>query len=65
MDINAFAHMNRRHAQIVEAVQLIGMIVRDQYTIECRTTRVKQLLPHVRRGIDENGGLTGGRFSPR
>ncbi len=40
--IDAPAHVDRDHAQIVEAVELVGMIVRDQHAVERRRTCVQQ-----------------------
>ena len=49
----AFAQ-NGQHAQIVNAVQLVGMIMGDQHAVQARDFRIQQLLAHVGRGVDQS-----------
>ena len=63
VDVDAAAHVHRHHAQIVEAVQLVGMVVRDEHGIERGDARVDELLAHVGRGVDKHGRRAAGRLA--
>jgi hypothetical protein len=52
--IHALPHVDGDHPEIVEPVQLISVIVRDENRIERRDTGIEELLAHVGRCIDED-----------
>ena len=53
-----------QRAQIVDAVQLVGMVMGHQHAVQMRDARVDQLLAHVRRGVDQHRGLAMLRLPP-
>ncbi len=56
--IDAATPIERHLAQIVDAVRMIGVVVGIEHAIDPTCARVKQLLAKVRRGIDQDRGLT-------
>src|SRR5262245_42233728 len=43
------------HAQIIDAVGVIGVVVREQHAVEPANPDVEQLLTEIWRGVDERG----------
>ena len=41
------------HAKIIDAVQMIGMRMRQQHRVEPADPGIEQLLPQIGRGIDQ------------
>ncbi|MEI9886933.1 MAG: hypothetical protein WDN08_10640 [Rhizomicrobium sp.] len=52
-------------AQIVEAVDLVGVVVGQQHGVGAHDAGIDQLILHVGRGVDQDDGLAGGRSSPQ
>ncbi len=64
MHVDALAHCQHQGAQIVDAVQLVGMFMGDEDAVQMGGARSDQLLAHVRRGVDQHRGLALRRAPP-
>src|ERR1051326_3757785 len=53
--IHAPVHAIGNRAQIVYAVRLVGVIVRNENAVEMRAPRIQQLLAQIRRSVDKHG----------
>ncbi len=54
MHVNHAAHVDDERAQIIDAMGVIGMIMREQHGIEMAHIRRKQLLAQIRRCVDQD-----------
>ena len=58
IDVDAPLAVKRHHAQIVDAVHMIGVVMGVEHPVDPAHIGVEQLLPQVRRSVDQDGGDT-------
>lgn len=54
IDVDAAALVDEQRPQIVEAVRVVGVFMRDQDTVDPVDMGADQLLAQVRAGVDKN-----------
>ena len=54
IDRNALAHVNNDRAQIIHAVGLVGMFMRQEHRVDVIDVGGKQLLAQIGRGVDHD-----------
>ena len=54
IDVDAAALVHEERTQIVDAVGVVGMLMRDQHAVEPIDLRVQELLAQIRRAVDQN-----------
>ena len=54
IDVDAAALVDEQRPQIVDAVRVVGMFMRDQHAVEPVDLGVEQLLAQVRRAVDQH-----------
>ena len=66
-DVDTLLHRVTHHAQIIDAVSVIGMVVRKEDAVKRIGTHAQQLLTQVGRCIDQNARAlaVGGSFDKR
>jgi hypothetical protein len=65
MDRHLVAPVMRNLPQVVDAMQMIGMVVRDDHAIYLADVRRIQLLAYVRAAVDQHAGAPGLQKSGR
>ena len=55
-DMNALAHVEHDHAQVVDAVHVIGMGMGIDHALQLAHIRIQQLRAQVGRGVDQHTG---------
>ena len=56
MDVDAALGIVGEHPQVIDAVRMVGVIVREEDAVDGRDLGVEELLANVRRRIDEHPG---------
>ena len=54
IDLDAAALVDEERAQIVDAVGMVGMLMRDQHAVEPVDFGIEQLLAKIGRAVDQN-----------
>ena len=59
IDVDALAVVERQHAQVIDAVRVVGVLVRVEHRVDAIDLGVEQLLAQVAAGIDDDAGRLG------
>src|SRR5436190_7646883 len=57
IDVEPSAAMDEERTQVVNAMRMVGMIVRIENGVQPVHAGIKQLFAQIRRGVDQNAGF--------
>src|SRR5690606_28192650 len=64
IDVDAPAIVQRQHAQVINAMRMVGMLMGKEHGVDPIDIGVEQLLAHIRSGVDQDSRWLFNAFRP-